>query len=137
MVASAELRLADAADGTETLLELVDAALGIDELLLAREERVRVRRDAHRDDVVLDTVDLFLLVRAPGGAGDETGARGHVHKDGRLVIRMNVLFHGGCRFPSRFQRVGEAEGARKPAPVKLTSSMIRTKGGKFFGMIVI
>ena len=54
---SADLGLADAADRSETLLELVDAAFGIDELFLSGEEGVGVGRDAGGDDGVLDAVE--------------------------------------------------------------------------------
>ena len=43
---SVELRLADAADGAETLLEFVDAAFGVHKLRQSGEERVGVGGDA-------------------------------------------------------------------------------------------
>ena len=42
-----DLGLLGTAHGTEALLELVDAPLGVDELLLSREERVGVSGDTY------------------------------------------------------------------------------------------
>ena len=92
-VGSVELGLAHTAHGAETLLKLVDASFGIDELLLSREERVGSGSDADRDDAVFHTIDLFLLFGSLGRAGDETRTGGHVNEDDRIVLRMNFLFH--------------------------------------------
>jgi hypothetical protein len=47
---------------------------------------------------VLHTVDELFFVRAFGRTGDETSAGGHVHKDDRMVFRVDILFHGVCGF---------------------------------------
>ena len=61
------------------LVELIDAAAGIDELLLAGVERVALGADLDGD----------VLLR---GAGLIHGAAGAADR-GRLVIRMDTVFH--------------------------------------------
>ena len=95
---SAEGRLLGTTNGAEALLELVDTTLSIHELVLTGEERVRVGGDAAGHNIVLNTINLFLLGGGHGGAGDETAARGDVHEHNRIVLRMNVCLHNrlGC-----------------------------------------
>ena len=80
--------------GAETLLELVDATLGIHKGALTSEEGVRIGREAHRNYEMFNTIDLFGLVRLGGGSGDVTVTRGHVLEDYGMVIGMDVFFHG-------------------------------------------
>lgn len=80
--------------GAETLLELVDATLGIYKGALTSEEGVRIGREAHRNYEMFNTIDLFGLVRLGGGSGDVTVTRGHVLEDYGMVIGMDVFFHG-------------------------------------------
>jgi hypothetical protein len=61
------------------LLETLDAACSIDQLLLAREERVASRTDVHAD----------FLLRGPGFELIPAGAA-HKHL---MVLRMDILFH--------------------------------------------
>ncbi len=58
-----ELGLAGAAHRAEALLEFVDASLGVNKLLLTSEERMRIGCDTHGNNVVVNTVNLFNLVR--------------------------------------------------------------------------
>ena len=94
MTGSVEFRLPNAANGTETLLEFVDATFGIDKLGEASEERMGIGGDADRDQAVFHAIDHFLFVGGFGRAADETFAGGHVNEDDRIVFRMKVLFHG-------------------------------------------
>ena len=91
-------RLLGATYGAETLLELVDATLGVHELVLTGEEGVRVGGDTAGNHIVLNTINLFLLGGSSSGAGDETAARGDVHEHNRIVLRMQISFHSlsGC-----------------------------------------
>ena len=90
----AEGRLLGTANGTEALLELVDTTLGIHELVLTGEEGVRVGGDAAGYNVVLNTIDFFLLGGGHGGAGDEDFVVGHILEDHFTVVGgMNVFFH--------------------------------------------
>ncbi len=90
-----ELGLAGATNGgTETLLELVDAAFGVNELVLTGEEGVRVRGDTARDNVVFYTVNNFRLSGGSGGAGHETATGRDVNEDNRIVLGMDIFLHG-------------------------------------------
>ncbi len=62
----ANLWLADAADRSETLLELVDATFGIHELFLSSEERMGIGSDTSGNHGVLDTVDDFFFIGSLG-----------------------------------------------------------------------
>jgi hypothetical protein len=115
---SANLWLADAADCAETLLELVDAAFGIDELRESREERMRVGGDACGDDGVFDTIDDFLLLGGFGRFGYETCARGHVNEDDGIVLRVEILFHGSVVFAAR-TNARSGENGRNGRSVKI------------------
>lgn len=88
-----ERRLLGSTYGTEALLELVDATLGIHELVLTGEERVGVGRNAAGNYIVLYTVNFFLFGGSNSGAGNETATRGNVHEHNGVVLRMNVCFH--------------------------------------------
>ena len=91
-------RLLGAAYRAETLLELVDATLGVHELVLTGEEGVRVGGDTAGNHVVLNTIDNLSLSGGSGGASDEAAARGDVHEHYRIVLRMQISFHSlsGC-----------------------------------------
>ena len=102
----ANLRLPNATDGAETLLEFVDAAFGVHELLLTREERMGISSDTSGNHAVFHAVDHFLLFGRLGGAGDETRASGHIYEDDRVVFRMNFLFHEIWGSHPRFRRSG-------------------------------
>src|SRR4051794_31743945 len=77
---SGSCTLLEAVGSAELLAEAFDAACGIDELLLAREERV-----AAGADVDADACD--------GAAGREGVATGAVDVAG-LVLRMDLGLHG-------------------------------------------
>ena len=64
---------------TETLLELVDASAGVNQLLLAGKEGMAIAADFHAD-VLLGGADLELVA-----AGTLDG--------GHLILGMNTLFH--------------------------------------------
>ena len=97
-ISLAQGRLLGATHGTETLLELVDAALGVHELVLTREEGVGIGGNTAGNHIVLNTINLFLLGVSSSGAGDEAAARGDVHEHNGVVLGMDVSFHSlsGC-----------------------------------------
>ena len=88
-------RLLGATNGAETLLELVDATLGVHELVLTGEEGVRVGGDTAGNHIVLYTIDNLSLSGGSGGAGDEAAARGNVHEHNGIVLGMNICLHNG------------------------------------------
>ena len=94
---------AAAADGAETLLELVDAAFGVHKLVLAGEERVGIGGDTAGNHEMLNPVDNFRLRGTGGGTGHETAAGGDVDKDNRIVLGMDIFLHDHVL---RFQRKG-------------------------------
>ena len=83
-------RLLGATNGAEALLELVDATLGVHELVLTGEEGVRVGGDTAGNHIVLHAIDFFLLGGGSGGTGDEAAARGDVHEHNRIVLGVCV-----------------------------------------------
>lgn len=90
---SVELGLADATNGAETLLELIDTTFGIHKLSKSSEERMGVGGDTDRDEAVFHTVDNFLFLGGLGRTGNEAFSGGHIDEDDRIVLRMKVLFH--------------------------------------------
>ena len=92
------LGLLGAADSTEALLELVDPSFGIDELLLTREEGMRVGSDPDRDDIVINSVHLLHPIRLGGGLRDVLLPGAHVLEDDGVVFGVEILFHGNARF---------------------------------------
>src|SRR5579863_7192778 len=72
------------------LSEALDATSGVDQLLLAGEERVAVGADFDFKSVALD-----------GGTGGEIVAAGAVHRDG-VIVGVNTGFHEApvCRVRS-------------------------------------
>ena len=112
MKVGSKLWLTSAADGTETLLELVDPALGVHELSQPSEEGVGIGSDADGNHAVFDTINGLLLVGSLGGTGDETLAGRHVDKHDWLIIGMNLCFHrGNGVVPTRYRRAGAARFA--------------------------
>ena len=87
------LGLPGAADGPEALLELVDPSLGVDELLLPREERVGVGGDPDRNDLVIHAVHLLDAIRLGGRAGEVLLPGRHVLQDDRVVFGVEIRFH--------------------------------------------
>src|SRR5678815_4644877 len=77
------------------LAETLHAAGRVDELALARKERMRRRRDFHFDHEVLDPVDVAGLVALHARTGDEFGAHAGVDKDHRVVLGMSFFLHSG------------------------------------------
>ena len=63
------------------LLEALDAAGCVDQLLFASEERMALGADSHADQLAFC-----------GGAGLERAAAGAVHRDG-VIIGVNSFFH--------------------------------------------
>src|SRR5690606_37742935 len=77
------------------LLELVDAAAGVHDLVLAGVERVRGRRDVHLDQrVLVAIVPLDRLLAGEGRTGQEPEVRGHVLEHDFVVIGMDIGLHG-------------------------------------------
>lgn len=66
---------AAAADGAETLLELVDAAFGVHKLVLAGEERVGIGGDTAGNHEMLNPVDNFRLCGTGWWNGSRNGGR--------------------------------------------------------------
>src|SRR5690606_38667555 len=89
---------------TETLVELVNAPAGINDLLLAREERVALRADV---DTQVFGEGRTRLEGIAATAGD-----GHV-----FILRMNVGFHGGLTKKSAHST--RTRPAGKPARAQL------------------
>src|SRR5699024_8512700 len=82
------------AEALVAVLELLHAAGGVEDALLAGVERVRSGRDLdvdHRVGVAVFPLD-GLLARG-GGAGEELGAVGQIVEHDRGVLRMDVLLH--------------------------------------------
>jgi hypothetical protein len=99
-----ELGLAAAApDGAEALLELVDAAFGVHELVLAGEERVGIGGDTAGNHEMFNPVNNFRLGGTNGGMGDEAASGGDVNENDRIILGMNVFLHGDVL---RFRRKG-------------------------------
>lgn len=82
------------AAAAELALELFHAAGGVDKALLTGKGRVGAAGHIANNDVMLDTVDGFLLTGANSRAADELVARFHVGEHDGLVGRMDVFLHG-------------------------------------------
>jgi hypothetical protein len=84
--------------------EALNAAGGVNQLLLAGEKRMAVRADFHTQHVALD-----------GRAGLKRVAAGAVHRNG-MIVGMNTGFHEApfCRVRSarHLDRVGELQPRR-------------------------
>lgn len=89
----ANLWLADAADRSETLLELVDATFGIHKLFLSSEERMGIGSDTCGNQGVFNTIDHFFFIRSLSRTSDEACASGHINEDDWIVFWMKILFH--------------------------------------------
>src|SRR5690606_25919978 len=80
------------------LAELVHAAAGVHQLLLARVERVRRRGDFDLDQRVLVAVlPLHRLLAGEGRAGEDLEVGGHVLEHDVTVLGMDIGLHGGRR----------------------------------------
>lgn len=80
---------------TVTLAELVDAAAGVHDLVLARVERVRGGRDVDLDQRVLVAVlPLHRLLGRHRGTGQKRKVRGDVLEDDVAVLGMDAGLHG-------------------------------------------
>lgn len=106
----ADLRLADAANCAETLLKLIDAAFGIDELRESGEEGMGIGSDAGGDHGIFNTVDGLFFLRGLGRFRDEACAGGHVNEDHGIVLWMEFLFHGSDLLAARTNARGGENG---------------------------
>lgn len=104
-----QLRLPNAANGTEAFLEFIDASFGVHKLREACEKRMRVGSDTDRDETIFHTVDDFFFVGSFSRTWDETLTSGHVNEDDWIVFRMEVLFHWSKFLPTRYRRGGVVE----------------------------
>src|SRR5690606_11035090 len=77
------------------LLELVDAAAGVRDLVLAGVARVRGRRDVDLVQRILAAViPLDRLLAGEGRTGQEPEVRSHVLEHDWMVIGMDIGLHG-------------------------------------------
>src|SRR6476469_9981646 len=83
------------AEVLEALFELLDAAGGVEDALLARVERVRRGGDLDVDHRVRRTVELDGLVAARGGTREEGLTRRQVPEDDRAVLGVDAGLHDG------------------------------------------
>ena len=81
------------ADLAELLAELVDATSGIDDLVLARVERVRLGRYFDFHQRIILTFEVDGLAGLYGGAGYELEVARQVVHNNFAVIRMDAFFH--------------------------------------------
>ena len=98
----------------EALLELVDSSLGVDELLLAREERVGVGGDSNGNDKMINSVHLLDSIGLRGRARHILLAGTHVLENDRTVFGVEIRFHengalsggrGECAISCRCQEI--------------------------------
>ena len=75
--------------------ELLDAAGGVDEALLAGVGGVRVHRDVTRDNEIFLTIDLLLAGGLQGGLGEETPAGPDIEEADVVQAGMSFSFHRG------------------------------------------
>ena len=78
---------------TELRVELLDAASGVHEALLAGVGGVRVHGDFTADDEMLDAVNELGLLRLHGRTSRELTVRGDIHEDDVVIFRMAFLLH--------------------------------------------
>ena len=74
-------------------MELLDAAGGINEALLAGKGRVLIGGDIADHDLVINAVDGFRLAATHGRASQELVTSGDVDKSDRIELRMEIRFH--------------------------------------------
>ncbi|SIT46019.1 exported hypothetical protein [Paraburkholderia ribeironis] len=79
---------------TELLVELLDAACGVHDLLLAGVERMRFRRDFDLRERVGLAVEFGRFARLDGRARHELEVVRHIDEQDFAVIRVNAFFHG-------------------------------------------
>lgn len=90
---SFELWLGCTTDSSKALLELVDTSLCIHKLLLSSKKGVRIRGNPHTNNVVSNAINFFFFCRSNRWVGYKALARGHILKDNRMVVRMDIFFH--------------------------------------------
>jgi len=78
---------------TELRVELLDAASGVHEALLASVGGVRVHGDFSANDEMLDAVNELGLLRLHGRTSRELTVRGDIHEDDVVIFRMAFLLH--------------------------------------------
>jgi len=78
---------------TELRVELLDAAGGVHEALLAGVGGVRVHGNFSADDEMLDAVNELGLLRLHGRTSRELTVRGDIHEDDVVIFRMAFLLH--------------------------------------------
>src|SRR5262245_41551377 len=84
------------------LAELVHATAGVDDLVLARVERVRRRGDIQLDQRIFVAVfPLDLLLAGEGRTGQEREIGGHVLENDFAVFGMDAGLHGNAPIGSR------------------------------------
>lgn len=88
------MALGQLASAAELVLELFDAAGGIDEALLTGEGGVRVGSDVADNDLVIHTVNGFGLAAAHSRAGQELVTSGDIDECDGIELRMEISFHG-------------------------------------------
>jgi hypothetical protein len=81
------------ADLAELLAELIDATSGIDDLVLARVERVRLGRYFDFHQRIILTLEVDGLAGLYRGAGYELEVARQVVHNNFTVIRMDAFFH--------------------------------------------
>src|SRR5579885_1465799 len=96
--------------------ELVDATAGIDDLVLARVERMRVAGDFHLDDrVFLAVFPGDLVLARHRRTRQECEIRGDILEHHVVVLRMDVGFHG----------TGSAKQAKKSVMLAFLSRVLQ------------
>ena len=81
------------ADGAELLTEFLDAASGVDDLVLAGEERVRFSGHLDLDERVVFAFVVDHLFGLDGRTGHEFEVAGEVVEHDFTVIWMGISFH--------------------------------------------
>jgi hypothetical protein len=88
------VRVFDRLRALELRGELLDAARGVHDALLAGVGGVRIGRHVTEDDMELLTVDLLLAGRLEGRLGQELATGGNVDEADVIECRMAFGFHG-------------------------------------------
>jgi len=82
------------ATAAELVLELFDAACGIDEALLTSEGGVRISGNIADHDLVFNAVDSFLFAATHGGVCKVLRAGRNIDEGSRIELWMDISFHG-------------------------------------------
>src|SRR3546814_6831888 len=80
--------------GAVACVELADATTGVDDLLLARVERVRLAGGIEQHGRILDAVDRQLVLRLHRRTDDEHVICGTVLECDRAILGMDAVSHG-------------------------------------------